>query len=491
MRNRKRALIHPLITILFILGAALGALILDLHLEASRDASVILPTAAALPPHARILIVAPHPDDETLGAGGIIREAVLKGAEVRVVLMTNGDAFRLAALRRYREISPSHQDYINFAYIRQAEALRAVRILGLSPSHVTFLGYPDRGLARLWLKFWTPNRLYRSPYTGCDHSPYRNSFQPRAPYCGASVLSDLRRVIAEFRPDEIYTAHPNDEHPDHWATYCFVRAALEELRAEQRPGADKVQLFTFLIHRGDWPVPQGLREKMPLTPPKALAGTGISWRALPLSQETTRLKQEAVLAHGTQIAVMRRFLLSFVRSNELIGIPPRTLLPSVPANTLRVDGYTEDWRGIRRIITDPVSDKLTRLLQGSADISGVYAARSGDDLFLRMVSRRNLSSRVRYCLRIHRVTEPGKAISGDIQEISIRPAGSSRGRVRDFAWRENELEVRIPASALANACGLMLSADARIGGLTRERTGWQFVALPGNAPRSEHLASRR
>ncbi len=39
----------------------------------------------------RILIFAPHPDDELLGNGGLIQDAKNRGDEVIVVLMTNGD----------------------------------------------------------------------------------------------------------------------------------------------------------------------------------------------------------------------------------------------------------------------------------------------------------------------------------------------------------------------------------------------------------------
>ncbi|HET7042023.1 MAG TPA: PIG-L family deacetylase, partial [Gemmatimonadales bacterium] len=40
----------------------------------------------------RILVLVPHPDDEVLGAGGVLREAVRRGLPVRVVFLTNGDS---------------------------------------------------------------------------------------------------------------------------------------------------------------------------------------------------------------------------------------------------------------------------------------------------------------------------------------------------------------------------------------------------------------
>jgi len=42
------------------------------------------------------MVVAPHPDDEVLGAGGLIQQAVAAGAEVRIVYLTNGDHNQIA-----------------------------------------------------------------------------------------------------------------------------------------------------------------------------------------------------------------------------------------------------------------------------------------------------------------------------------------------------------------------------------------------------------
>ena len=41
---------------------------------------------------ARLLVLAPHPDDEVLGAAGMIDAAVRRGAAVRVVVATDGEA---------------------------------------------------------------------------------------------------------------------------------------------------------------------------------------------------------------------------------------------------------------------------------------------------------------------------------------------------------------------------------------------------------------
>src|SRR5512143_3590489 len=44
-----------------------------------------------VPSHLRLMVFAPHPDDETLGAGGLIQRVLATGGKVRVVFVTNGD----------------------------------------------------------------------------------------------------------------------------------------------------------------------------------------------------------------------------------------------------------------------------------------------------------------------------------------------------------------------------------------------------------------
>src|SRR6185436_13266441 len=49
-------------------------------------------------PHERIMVIAPHPDDEVLAAGGVIANAVQCGIPLRVIVATNGDASYATAL---------------------------------------------------------------------------------------------------------------------------------------------------------------------------------------------------------------------------------------------------------------------------------------------------------------------------------------------------------------------------------------------------------
>lgn len=86
----------------------------------------------------RVVMVAPHPDDEILGAGGLLRLLAGRGATVDVVAVTDGDA--------------SHPDSptvtpVELAPRRQAESTRALAQLGLDDVGLHRLGLGDGRVA--------------------------------------------------------------------------------------------------------------------------------------------------------------------------------------------------------------------------------------------------------------------------------------------------------------------------------------------------------
>jgi len=62
----------------------------------------------------RLLVVAPHPDDETLGAGGLIQRVVARGGEVRIVLVTAGDGYVEAVTHETGQLRPAASAYIGY-----------------------------------------------------------------------------------------------------------------------------------------------------------------------------------------------------------------------------------------------------------------------------------------------------------------------------------------------------------------------------------------
>lgn len=83
----------------------------------------------------RLVVVAPHPDDEVLGAGGLMRMAGAAGCPVEVVAVTDGEASHA----RSQRITPSR-----LRTVRAAERRRALAALGVR-APVARLGLPDAG----------------------------------------------------------------------------------------------------------------------------------------------------------------------------------------------------------------------------------------------------------------------------------------------------------------------------------------------------------
>lgn len=121
-----------------------------------------------------VLVVAPHPDDEVLGAGGTMARLAAEGREVHVCIVTAG--------------RPPRYDEAQTQRVR-AEALRAHERLGVAEAH--WLGFPAAELSE-------------TPHSALN-----------------AALGDL---IARLAPGLVLLPHPGDMHLDHQA--CFVSALV-------------------------------------------------------------------------------------------------------------------------------------------------------------------------------------------------------------------------------------------------------------------------
>lgn len=181
-----------------------------------------------LAPDDRLLILAPHPDDEVLGCGGVIAEAASRGLPVEIVFLTNGDDNEASFMRYKRHPVLEAAAARAMGEVRRREALEADGTLGVSSASLVFLGYPDRGMTPIWSAHWGTEPPYRSRLTRADHVAYADARRPGAPYKAEEVLADLAAIIKEFRPTKVFVSHPGDHHPDHRALALFAEAALWE-----------------------------------------------------------------------------------------------------------------------------------------------------------------------------------------------------------------------------------------------------------------------
>ena len=304
----------------------------------------------------RLLVLAPHCDDETLGSAGLILAAQRSGIEVKVVIATNGDGYLFATMEDFHRIYPHASDFIRMGEARQLESLAAMQTLGLSPDQIIFLSYPDRGTPEMWNDNWSASNPYFSPHSKVAQSPYKNTYNPQSVYAGEDYLADLESILAAYRPDLIIYPHPDDVHPDHWGLSVFTRLAVA--MAEQATPAYHPDTYAYLVHRPDFPIPRGLAPQDYLIPPTLLYDIYPEWFRLDLTRPDTDLKAQAVAQYKTQLPLLRNLLESFIRTNELFSSPqPATLTAIYSGDTLTPDSWLDaSGQAIQPVQKDPAND---------------------------------------------------------------------------------------------------------------------------------------
>lgn len=267
-----------------------------------------------------LLVVSPHPDDETLCCAGVIRRVLAAGGHASIVWLTSGDGSELDLLFVERALRVQPKKMRDLAHKRMREARAAAAILGVPPRQQFFLGYPDGGLLTLLTDHFTIP--YYSKFNGAVSVPYSDTFAAGHPYSGESLERDFARVLDRVRPTLVLAPSPRDAHPDHRAAGILT---LQVLSGRHQLAAARF----WIVHGGaGWPSPRGLQMKLPLVAPSR--GRGLGLRAFALNPLEEADKLEAVRQYHTQMSVMSSFLLSYVRTNELFSsipmplpIPPR------------------------------------------------------------------------------------------------------------------------------------------------------------------------
>ncbi|MEO5802404.1 MAG: PIG-L family deacetylase [Verrucomicrobiota bacterium] len=219
----------------------------------------------------RVLMFAPHPDDESMAAGGLLQRAVLAGARVRVVFVTNGDnnpwaqraierRWRIAAVERAR-----------WGERRRQEAISALACLGLPADCALFLTIPDQGVTDLLLAG------------------------------DQTLVGRIAKEIAEFKPKLLITPALADLHRDHNSFAVILRLAFDRLNAEQQQFTE----LNFFIH-----------QNQKITLPQAEV-------ELRLSCAEQERKRQAILCHATQMKLSQRRFLAFAKETEHFAIRPQ------------------------------------------------------------------------------------------------------------------------------------------------------------------------
>jgi LmbE family N-acetylglucosaminyl deacetylase len=280
-------------------------------------ARFVAPPELALRPDAstRLLVIAPHPDDESLAAAGLIRRVITAGGSVHVVVVTSGDAFPEGVSLSTHKISPRSGDFRAYARTRENETTAAMLQLGVDRTQVRFLGFPDGGLCLIASTYLSARaRAFESPYTGRRQPPPADQVIRDIEYRGADVRRELEAVVAAYEPTVVVMPAGEDDHPDHCATAIFAREALDIIDARRHSPRTDLQ---YLIHTGSsWPN-QSDAPGSELRAP-GLATPGQQWRTLRLNADEAALKQRVLVErYPSQTLVIGSFLKAFERPNEL------------------------------------------------------------------------------------------------------------------------------------------------------------------------------
>jgi N-acetyl-1-D-myo-inositol-2-amino-2-deoxy-alpha-D-glucopyranoside deacetylase len=332
--------------------------------------------------HKKLLVVAPHCDDETLSSAGVIQAAQRLGMEVNVVIATNGDGYLFATMEEFHQIFPEAEDYIRMGNLRQQESLNALEVLGVDPDQVIFLSYPDRGTPSLLLENWSKNNPHMSPYSETSNSPYQITYNPNSVYAGEDFLEDVKSILDGYSPDLILYPHPDDVHGDHWALSAFTRLAVSMLEREN-PDYNP-DLYAYLVHRRDYPEPRRYQPGLNLLPPRRSYEIDNKWYRWDLSENDVALKDEAVRQYESQLTTLGYLLYRFVRQNEPFAKPqPGKLIRLQKGDSNNPDTWQDHLgNGIEPVQLDPNRDFITREMVGEADLVALYAARDNENRLL-------------------------------------------------------------------------------------------------------------
>jgi len=146
-------------------------------------------------PASTVLVLAPHPDDEAFGCGGLIVLKRLEGCRVHVVFITDGSASH-----------PNHPSLntTTLATLRAQEARASLHILRVDSADIRFLGVRDGTL---------------------DHLEKAQ---------GHAIVNDLKQLLADIKPDVVFVPFHRDGSSEHEAAFKLCQSAIQQLPVRPR-----------------------------------------------------------------------------------------------------------------------------------------------------------------------------------------------------------------------------------------------------------------
>lgn len=211
-------------------------------------------------PLARVLIIAPHPDDDVIATAGLMQKTCASGGRIRVLFVTDGENNGWPQRFMERRIFLRSSDHRRWGSLRRSEAEKSLVRLGVPQSSAEFLGFPDQKIATLLLS---------------DD----NALEVR-----------LAQEMDRFSPSLVVAPSKFDLHPDHVAISCFAQRAV----AGRTSGHALV--VTYVIH--------GTAD-----PSRIHAEVSLS----PCEQDN---KRAAIACHASQLFLSRRRFLSYASERE-------------------------------------------------------------------------------------------------------------------------------------------------------------------------------
>lgn len=261
-------------------------------------------------PGACLLVVAPHPDDESLAAGGLIQRALVAGARVHIVFVTDGDNNPWPQRLLETRIVIGARERARWGARRRGEAEHALRELGADSAILHRLGWPDGGVT------W---KLVDETTT---------------------AVAQWRALLGEIAPTLMVLPDLADGHPDHSALHVLIELVLNGMPEAQRP-----RCLCYLLH--------GRARQHPSRQ-----------TIFRLTADEQARKRKAIRAHRSQMALSRGRMLRWAAAQECFapGIGNHSLggprLPWIPPRCLRgtMVLLTVDAQGGQRLVCKNIHD---------------------------------------------------------------------------------------------------------------------------------------